>query len=721
MASALLFNESEIQELRSALEIRSLPALYRQQIHLDQERLRPFLGSTPEIPGQGEAGGAEHAQHKQNYQHLHLASQLWLLTGQQEYLAFVRNLLLGYAEIYETLPSHVSKDSNPPGRLFHQCLNESMWLLYGCDAYSNVREHLSAQERQQIEQHLFAPMVALIADQNADDFDVIHNHGIWSVAAAGFAGLVLNDRDLIRRALYGNAGDGVSGGFYAQLDQLFSPDGYYLEGPYYHRFALRPAILLAEALRQNGVDEGIYDYRDGIIGKAIRCLFELTFADGRFIAINDSSKTMGLADEGAVLGAMTLAGRYEETGLSPILREVLLAPSTPLPYLATLLPLTAILEHGAQQPPPRSSGFIADGADGKQGGIAVLRAATPEGKEAMAYLIFGQHGSDPKLHSALDHGHFDGLHLGFYNGRHEVLTDYGFCRWVNIEPKFGGRYMPENKSYAKQTVAHNTLVVDEASQHELNTPRACDNHGELIYADTARPGLHGFSARLKGYYEGVELQRSVFMLRLPGLSDPLLVDIQCADSDQPHRYDSPLHFMGQLMATRPRLATLDSPHALGAANGYQHLWKLAQSDPFEPPESAQVTWLNDETFTTAHICSSSPMSLVHGLIGANDPGNNLRNEPYLMARSSGHSQVFATVIETHGCFNEAREICWGARPSLDRVEILFCDETHVLVGLTLVSGKTYRLAAARRNAGSHAVAVGGNSYRWEGWFDLLGD
>ncbi|WP_168709194.1 heparinase II/III domain-containing protein [Halomonas borealis] len=714
----MLFNVSEIQELREAFESKRLPAAYMEQIIQDQARLRPFLGAPPNIPGQGEAGGVEHTQHKQNYQRLHLASQLWLVTEHPDYLAFVRTLLLGYADIYATLPSHVSKDSNPPGRLFHQCLNESMWLLYACDAYRNVSAQLPEDERRVIEQHLFVPMVALIADHNADDFDVIHNHGIWSVAAAAFAGMVLNDRELISRALYGNAGDGVSGGFYAQLDRLFSPDGYYLEGPYYHRFALRPTILLAEALKQNAVDDVIYDYRDGIIGKAVTCLYELSFEDGRFMAINDSSKTMGLTDEGAILGAMTLVGRYGQPDLPPALRAILLSPETPLPYLATRLELARQLEGEEQPRAPRGSLFIADGADGKQGGIGVLRAATESGREAMAYLTFGQHGSDPNLHSALDHGHFDGLHLGFYNGRHETLTDYGFSRWVNIEPKFGGRYTPENKSYAKQTVAHNTLVVDESSQHDLNTPRACDNHGTLVHAETSRTDVHGISARLNGYYEDVELQRSVLLLNLPDIAEPLLVDIQCADGGGEHRYDSPLHFSGQLMTATPHLTPLEAPRALGEANGYQHLWKMSESQSVDPGESASVTWLNDDTFSTAHLCASNPMRLAYGLIGASDPDNNLRNEPYLMARSTACRHVFVTVMETHGYFDESREISRDARPQVAEVTILASDEAHVIVRLTLDSGKAYRLATARREGGHHEVVVAGERHAWDGWFEL---
>jgi hypothetical protein len=63
------------------------------------------------------------------------------------------------------------------------------------------------------------------------------------------------------------------------------------------------------------------------------------------------------------------------------------------------------------------------------------------------------------------HGHFDKLHFIFFDSGREVVPDYGFSRWINIEPKFGGRYLPENDSYAMQTIAHNTVVVDQTSQN----------------------------------------------------------------------------------------------------------------------------------------------------------------------------------------------------------------------------------------------------------------
>ncbi|MCW1888963.1 hypothetical protein OK016_01010 [Vibrio chagasii] len=44
----------------------------------------------------------------------------------------------------------------------------------------------------------------------------------------------------------------------------------------------------------------------------------------------------------------------------------------------------------------------------------------PKTADTMALIWFGQHGSDHQYHSALDHGHYDGLHLSVFNRGHEV-------------------------------------------------------------------------------------------------------------------------------------------------------------------------------------------------------------------------------------------------------------------------------------------------------------
>ncbi|AVV32393.1 chondroitin lyase [Halomonas sp. GDM18] len=723
MEQTLLLDRAALAGLRAAHEAPDSSRVLSERLALAEQDMRSVLAEPLSIPGQGEAGGEEHARHKLNYQHVSLASQLWLVTHDERYLEFVRGLLLGYSQMYEALPAHVSRDSNPPGKLFHQCLNEGMWLLYAADAYGNIKAQLPVGEREQIEQHLLRPMIDLLVVQNAHDFDVVHNHGIWSVAAAGIAGLVLEDEALVEQALLGNARDGISGGFLAQLDQLFSPDGYYLEGPYYHRFALRPMVLFADALINSGVRPRIHEHRDQIIRKAILCLQQMAFPDGCFLALNDSSKTMGLVDEGAMLGAAFLLQQYRDTRLNPAVAGLIRDKVQRLPLCTGSLALAEFVEQASQSSEARGSRFISDGSEGGAGGIAILRAPTSRGSESMLYMSFGQHGSDPTLHSALDHGHFDGLHFGYHNGQHEVLTDYGFSRWVNIEPKFGGRYTPENRSYAKQSVAHNTLVVDETSHHDLDTARACQHHGTLVCFETSHPQVQLASARLDDYVPGVTLQRSLMLVTLPELAEPLVIDLMRATSDTPHHYDYPLHYQGQLMVAQPALHQQTSPTALGDANGYQHLWQMSTGDELPAGADQAVTWLQDDQFVTARMVCSAPATLVQGLIGANDPQSNLRNEPYLILRSTGSRHTVASVIETHGVFDEAREISRDARPQVSRCQLLHDSDEACVLELETCSGARHRLAVALRPSqgqapGEHRVEVAGETLCWQGWWTM---
>ncbi|ASG63686.1 hypothetical protein CEW81_15490 [Kluyvera genomosp. 3] len=120
----------------------------------------------------------------------------------------------------------------------------------------------------------------------------------------------------------------------------------------------------------------------------------------------------------------------------------------------------------------------------------------------MALLWWGGHGNIAGMHSALNHGHFDGLHLSYFTRGHEILQDYGFARWVNVEPKFGGRYVAENNGYAKKTVAHNTVVVDEGCQNQGDKERAAARYGNTHFFTGSGP-YQGMSAFADDYWPGL--------------------------------------------------------------------------------------------------------------------------------------------------------------------------------------------------------------------------
>ncbi len=105
------------------------------------------------------------------------------------------------------------------------------------------------------------------------------------------------------------------------------------------------------------------------------------------------------------------------------------------------------------------------GSQGHNGAQGFIRMQDKKGDVSQLVMNYGQHG--------MGHGNFDTLGISFFNRRiQEVLREYGFCRWVNVEPKFGGRYWAKTKSATHQTIAPDTVTIDEKCQNNFDVERA---------------------------------------------------------------------------------------------------------------------------------------------------------------------------------------------------------------------------------------------------------
>ena len=108
-------------------------------------------------------------------------------------------------------------------------------------------------------------------------------------------GLVLDDNELIERALFGLKEDGLElgaldddggfikvadqrVGFLANLDEPFSPDGYYTEGPYYQRYAMYPFLAFAIAMENAKPEYKVLQHKDGVLPNAVNALIQLSDA-----------------------------------------------------------------------------------------------------------------------------------------------------------------------------------------------------------------------------------------------------------------------------------------------------------------------------------------------------------------------------------------------------------------------------------------------------------
>ncbi|HGY9584284.1 TPA: heparinase II/III family protein [Vibrio harveyi] len=708
----LLMNFEEAAELSKALGTDSLlgNALAR-----DIKQTDAYMAEVGiEVPGHGEGGGYEHNRHKQNYIHIDLAGRLFLITGEQKYRDYIVDMLTAYAKVYPTLESNTSRDSNPPGKIFHQTLNENMWMLYASCAYSCIYHTLEEEQKTLIENDLFKQMIELFVVTYGHDFDIVHNHGLWAVAAVGICGYAINDQDAVDKALYGLKLDKVSGGFLAQLDQLFSPDGYYMEGPYYHRFSLRPIYLFAEAIERRQPELGIYEFNDSVIKTTSYAVFKTAFPDGTLPALNDSSKTISINDEGVIMATSVCFHRYEQSetllGMADHQQDVWVHISG-----KTLSDAVAATDN--IKPFNWGSLFVTDGPEGEKGGVSILRHRDEQDDDTMALIWFGQHGSDHQYHSALDHGHYDGLHLSVFNRGHEVLHDYGFGRWVNVEPKFGGRYIPENKSYCKQTVAHNTVTVDQKTQNNFDTALAETKFGSKHFFKADDEKLQGMSGRISGYYNGVDMQRSIILAELPELEKPLVIDVYRIEADQEHQYDLPVHYSGQIIRTDFEYDVESTLRPMGEDNGYQHLWNIGSG---QVEGSSLVSWLHDNSYYSLITSATNGSKVFFTRTGANDPDFNLKSEPALILRQSGQNHVFASVLETHGYFNESIEASVGARGLVESVTVVGNNEVGTVIRLQTTTGNAYLFAICnldedKQNA-AHRVEFDGVAYTWEGAF-----
>ncbi|WP_284348162.1 heparinase II/III domain-containing protein [Roseisolibacter agri] len=666
------------------------------------------MANPTDVPQPGEAGGYAHERHKQNYREMQAAGLLFAITGDEKYARFVRDMLEKYAVLYPTLGAHPLNKNQSAGKLFHQSLNDATWLVATSIAYDCIHDWLKPAERARFEKNVFRPMAEWLSTEHAQEFDRIHNHGTWAAASVGMLGYVIGDTSYVNRALYGTKRD-KTGGFLRQLDLLFSPDGYYMEGPYYIRYALMPFFYFAEAVERKQPSVGIYAYRDSILKKGLYSAVQTAYPNGIFPPINDASRTMAV-DAPEVTLAVDLA--YRRYGANQNLLGIANLQNAVVLNGAGL----GVARAMAARSTPPAVGFgsveFTDGHDGQRGGLGILRSGT--GRDASMLLMkYGVHGQG--------HGHFDKLHFTFFDGGREVVPDYGFSRWINIEPKFGGRYLPENDTYAMQTVAHNTVVVDQTTQAAGKESASEAAWGERHWFDARNPNAQGMSARADKFYPGVGMQRTMLLLRDARLPYPVVVDLYRLASGAEHTYDYPVHFRGPLIATSVKYqANTTRLEPVGQKFGYEHLWKEASGTS---DSTVRLTWLDGSRYYTITTAAAPGTEVLFARTGAADPNFNLIAEPLMLVRRRAADHTFASVIEPHGYFNEAQERSEQARPRIQQVRLVGSDAQATVVEVTGEGGLRWTVMATNGAANAtaqHSATFGGRTYTWTGNFAVEG-
>ena len=666
------------------------------------------------------AGGFTHTQHKSNYNTMQKAGVLFQLLGDETYAIYVRDMLMAYAKMYPSLPLHPQERSYSRGKIFWQCLNDANWLVYTSQAYDCIYDWLLPKERTYLNKNLFRPFADFLSVETPQFFNRIHNHSTWGNVAVGMIGLVMDDNELIDRALYGLKEDhidpaakdndggfikkpGQKAGFFANLDDPFSPSGYYTEGPYYQRYTMYPFMIFAEALQNKKPELKIFEYKDGLLIKAVDALLNLTDDDGEFFPLNDAQKGMSYYSS-SLVSALDIAYYYGEK--DPSLLSIA-KDQGEVQLDETGLAVAIGLRDKKEQPFVKKSIELTDGAKGDEGGVGILRYNNKKHTMALVMKYSAQ---------GLSHGHYDKLSFSLYENGDEVLQDYGLARFVNIEQKNGGGYLKENKTWAKQTIAHNSLVQDQTSHFNGDFETGSAHHSVKYLFDATNSDFQIVSAKEQNAYPGTELHRTMVMVKDASFDKPFIIDLVKVSSNATHQYDLPYYYLGQVISTNFKYETPKSLETLGSTNGYQHLWKEAQGT--SGAESAQFTWLNHDRFYSITSATKKSDELIFARIGANDPEFNLRKDPaYILRKSNSKDIVFASIIESHGSYNAVTESAKNAYSKIENVNIVYDERAYTAISITYTSG-TKKLFILSNNEESHqqkhAITIDGEVYNWVG-------
>ena len=489
----------------------------------------------------------------------------YALSGDERLARKVAEILLAYAEVYPTYPVTRAK-----GKATGSTLSESPWAINLATAYDFIYDSgaLSDEDKAEIEENLFRQCAEVLRNCN---HRTKGNWRSWAIAGLGVVGFCIGEREYIDEALNGyrdKSGRLIRYGFAQQVAESILADGIFWERSLgYHFYALNALAMLAEAARHSGVDlwhaeiEGNeedagadMERRWGETGrKSIKMMFDAPFyyifPDLSGAAIADSN-TFHLRPSSLYEMAYRA---YGDEKYAWLLNRV--KPHRPR-YDIDMMWFNYDL------PPGRFS--LSDEAHfGLNGihknactlfpsaGYVILRQNAS--KDATCLLMtYGRYGSG--------HGHPDKLHISLYSHGKIIAPDPGKLGYSN----------PEHLTWANQTIAHNTVTVDEVSQYPQGTSdsiwagerRGKPSVGRLIFFHPGRR-LKAARASCDNAYEGVILDRTVVLV------DSRVFDIYRVRSEEEHQYDWAFHVDGKLSDVSLKLEKF--PGVLSPKRGYSHI------------------------------------------------------------------------------------------------------------------------------------------------------
>jgi len=385
--------------------------------HIDSVTGEVFTGD-PAVPSRDYDGCVIAWNHNEWATAVRTLGLAYQVEGDSSYARRAREILLAYADRYLQYPLHNTRGEARigGGRVHPQTLDESGWLIPICQGADLVWDVLSEDDRQAVAEKLLQPAAREVILPHIKG---VHNIQCWKNSAVGLVGLLLGDDELVWEAV-----ENPEQGYWKQMAAGVTPDGAWWEGAWgYHFYTLSALWGLTEGARNCGLD---------LYGEALRRMYDAPLAFSRpglhLPAFNDSDEV----DLRGQSSAYELAyARFGDAAYLDLLTSRNREDDNALWFGVGDLPA----------PAPRAW----QGENFPHSGYAILAAGEGDGATWLC-LKYGPQGGV--------HGHFDKLNFVLASGGGVVAVDPGTAQYG----------LPVQKGWYRTSLAHNTLVVDEASQ-----------------------------------------------------------------------------------------------------------------------------------------------------------------------------------------------------------------------------------------------------------------
>ncbi|MBI4427676.1 MAG: heparinase II/III family protein [Ignavibacteriales bacterium] len=480
----------------------------KHDVELLYEDNRPYEHRCPKDTTETYSGGKYDASWAGWYNRLLATRLVWMgilynLYDDARYAAAGREILVQFADLYLKYPT--TNTILGPAHVFFGTLSESFWgvdMAYGYDLLYNYKG-FSEQDHKTLKEKFFYPL-AYITQKFPESAS---NRQLWYNNVSAAVGFLYGDQALIDFAMKGEFG------FDWQLGAGLPESGFWAEWSGYHYVALRGMIHLAEMARHNGLDL----YHREIAGRSMNKMFDVPFdlilpnyefprskdsGGGNILeyapyyelgyAVYKHPKYLALLNLTKVVRGKQVVGETSQLGEAD-------AP-------ITMFNLEPELPRETTNIIPEESKNLAGN------GFSALRNGSGKDRRYL-YLDYGIMGGE--------HGHPDRLQIGYYaQGRN----------WI-VDPLNESYFDPMLQLWFRQTIAHNTVVIDQTTQTWTN------GYG-LFFGDL--PGLQVASGGTETAYAGTKLTRTVIQV------DDYFIDVFDVASPDKRIIDWPLHSFGTL-------------------------------------------------------------------------------------------------------------------------------------------------------------------------------